>query len=322
VLYKPYPEDWPEYTPKDKMGDWLDEYAAVLDLPIWTASTIATPPSYDQQNKRWTVHINHSDFEGNTKIIELRPTHIVLATGTLGPPRIPSFPGTDLFTSTNKIIHSSDYKNPASLPLPYFPDNKRKVLIIGTGNTAADFALDLSQKPIAVTMLQRSPTCVAFPGALNGYWQFAHPPGVGIDDADFRLNAVPRALRTSLIKDYMKAVEEGKVQRVEDSGDARRRAMLEGGGFRIWDGEDGLGVLGDVNERFSGMSVPFKFSAASLTSSFIIRISCVHMSHALELVADILTQCPTLACSQAHSQKAGLPSKQGRSHASQIPAWC
>jgi putative flavoprotein involved in K+ transport len=33
--YLPFPDHWPVFTPKDKMGDWLEMYARVMELAYW-----------------------------------------------------------------------------------------------------------------------------------------------------------------------------------------------------------------------------------------------------------------------------------------------
>ena len=35
--YIPFPEHWPVFTPKDKMGDWLEMYAKVMELNYWAS---------------------------------------------------------------------------------------------------------------------------------------------------------------------------------------------------------------------------------------------------------------------------------------------
>ena len=30
--YLPFPDDWPIYTPKDKLGDWLEAYVKIIGL--------------------------------------------------------------------------------------------------------------------------------------------------------------------------------------------------------------------------------------------------------------------------------------------------
>jgi putative flavoprotein involved in K+ transport len=33
--YLPFPDDWPVFTPKDKVGDWLEMYTKVMELNYW-----------------------------------------------------------------------------------------------------------------------------------------------------------------------------------------------------------------------------------------------------------------------------------------------
>ena len=33
--YLPFPDDWPVFAPKDKIGDWLEMYAKVMELNYW-----------------------------------------------------------------------------------------------------------------------------------------------------------------------------------------------------------------------------------------------------------------------------------------------
>ncbi len=37
--YIPFPPNWPVFTPKDKMGDWLEMYVKVMELDYWTSAT-------------------------------------------------------------------------------------------------------------------------------------------------------------------------------------------------------------------------------------------------------------------------------------------
>ena len=36
--YLPFPDHWPVFSPKDKLGDWLEMYAKVMELNYWTSS--------------------------------------------------------------------------------------------------------------------------------------------------------------------------------------------------------------------------------------------------------------------------------------------
>ncbi|MEO0670962.1 MAG: NAD(P)/FAD-dependent oxidoreductase, partial [Pseudomonadota bacterium] len=52
--YLPFPANWPVFSPKDKIGDWLEMYTKVMELNYWTRSTVEHA-AYDAQAKTWTV---------------------------------------------------------------------------------------------------------------------------------------------------------------------------------------------------------------------------------------------------------------------------
>ncbi len=37
--YLEFPENWPVFTPKDKLGDWLEAYAKIFELKMWHSTT-------------------------------------------------------------------------------------------------------------------------------------------------------------------------------------------------------------------------------------------------------------------------------------------
>ena len=90
--YLEFPDHWPVFTPKDKMGDWLESYTKIMELDYWS-STEATSARQDEANGGWIVEVTR---EGTPLI--LRPTHLVLATGMSGIPNMPEYPGQEIFT--------------------------------------------------------------------------------------------------------------------------------------------------------------------------------------------------------------------------------
>ena len=99
--YLPFPDHWPIFSPKDKLGDWLEMYTNVMELNYWH-STICKSAQYDEQTRAWTVTV---DRGGETVV--LRPKQLVLATGMSGIPRVPEIPGVDIFRGTQH--HSSKH---------------------------------------------------------------------------------------------------------------------------------------------------------------------------------------------------------------------
>src|SRR5690606_15612542 len=73
--YMPFPANWPVFTPKDKMGDWLEAYVKLMELTYWGA-TEARHASFDAQAGRWTL-----DLVRDGTPVTLRPAQLVFATG-------------------------------------------------------------------------------------------------------------------------------------------------------------------------------------------------------------------------------------------------
>ncbi|TIV08709.1 MAG: NAD(P)/FAD-dependent oxidoreductase, partial [Mesorhizobium sp.] len=143
--YIPFPENWPVFTPKDKMGDWLEMYTRVMELNYWVA-TKCISAAYDEAEKVWTVVV---DRVGQR--VTLKPKHIVFATGAYGPPRRIELPGVDSFKG--ELLHSSQYSTGEKF-------RGKRVAVIGAASSGHDVSVDLWEAGAKVTMVQRSPTTV------------------------------------------------------------------------------------------------------------------------------------------------------------------
>ncbi|KAF8830908.1 hypothetical protein HHX47_DHR1000063 [Lentinula edodes] len=233
VLFQPYPETWPRYTPRDKVADWLEQYAVSQDLVVWMKSQLLPTPSFDENKKEWAVSI---DRDG--QIITINPKHIILATGTLGGPYTPVIQGRDLFKG--QILHSDDYTGG-----PQF--NGKRVVVVGTGNSGADIALDLHVRGAqSVTLLQRSVTCVQASETVNGITDQLWRPDVPTEVADYRRAGTPFKLMKQMLREQKDLYWE------------KDKHILEGlakAGMKVNLGPDGSGVFPLVYERFGGMDV-------------------------------------------------------------------
>ena len=82
-----FPKHWPVFSPKDKIGDWLEMYAKVMELNYW-GSTECKSATYDEDDQEWTVVVERDGEE-----VTLRPKQLVLATGMSGKPNMPEVRG-------------------------------------------------------------------------------------------------------------------------------------------------------------------------------------------------------------------------------------
>ncbi|KZT03173.1 FAD/NAD-P-binding domain-containing protein [Laetiporus sulphureus 93-53] len=231
-LYQAYPTNWPEFTPRDKLANWLAQYAVSQDLVVWTSSSImAHPrPTYESVSKTWTVVI---DRDGAP--VEIHPIHIVIAVGTLGAPRIPAVLGIEYFGGT--IMNGDQYKGGQ-------PFTGKRALVVGAGSTAADICQDLHVHGAeAVTMVQRSSSCVVAQKTIAEDYYRAFPDGVPLEVSDFKFFAMPINLQRA----FAKAKEAEMWDKEKELHEKLRK-----GGVKLNMGRDGSGIQLLIFERFGG----------------------------------------------------------------------
>ncbi|MEM7535761.1 MAG: NAD(P)/FAD-dependent oxidoreductase [Chloroflexota bacterium] len=224
--YIPFPDHWPVFSPKDKIGDWLEMYTKVMELNYWT-STVCKNAAYDEASQTWTVAVER---EGETVI--LNPKQLVLATGMSGMPNIPDIPGAETFAGT--LRHSSKHKGGEGYA-------GKRCVILGSNNSAHDICADLWENGADVTMIQRSSTMVVKSETLmdvdlgGAYSEKALAAGITHERADMMGAATPYALR------HIGGIANCKVMRERD---ADFYAKLEAAGFMLdyGDDESGLGM--------------------------------------------------------------------------------
>jgi putative flavoprotein involved in K+ transport len=230
--YLPFPDHWPIYTPKDKMGDWLESYTKIMELDYWSSSPCKTA-SYDEAKSEWTVVV-----ERDGKSVTLTPKHLVIATGMSGFPEVPRFPGADRFKG--KQHHSSQHSGGEGWA-------GRNCVVVGSNNSAHDIAADLWEHGADVTLLQRSPTLVVRAETLGRnrplYSEEALARGITTEKADFTVASLPYALQPRASQPMMAQI------RKDDAGfyEALQRA-----GFMLTFGEDESGIGSMYIRRGSG----------------------------------------------------------------------
>jgi len=232
--YIKFPDNWPVFSPKDKLGDWLEMYTRVMEINYWS-STTCTSAQYDEATQRWTVNIVR-DGEPMT----LYPTELVLATGMSGKANIPTFPGQDVFQGEQH--HSSQHPGPD-------PFVGKKVVVIGSNNSAHDICGALWEAGVDVTMVQRTSTHIVRSETLmeyalgDLYSERAVASGITTEKADTIFASIPyRILHEFQIPIYDQIRE----------ADSDFYERLEKAGFELDWGADGSGLFLKYLRRGSG----------------------------------------------------------------------
>lgn len=180
--YLPFPDDWPVFAPKDKIGDWLEAYTKIMEINYW-GSTTAKRASFDEAKGEWSVTV-----ERNGEEIELRPKELVFALGVSGYANVPKIPGAETFLGDQH--HSSKHPGPEAY-------KGKKAVVLGSNNSAHDICAALWENGVDVTMIQRTSTHIAPSNslmelALGGlYSEQAIKNGVDHHKADLIFASVP-----------------------------------------------------------------------------------------------------------------------------------
>jgi putative flavoprotein involved in K+ transport len=232
--YLPFPRNWPVFAPKDKIGDWLEMYTRVMEVNYW-GSTTAKNATWDDEKKEWTVTVDRDGEE-----VVLRPKQLVFALGVSGKPNIPTLPGQDVFRGEQH--HSSQHPGPDAY-------KDKKVVVIGSNNSAFDICGALWEVGADVTMVQRSSTHIVKSDSLMEYGlgdlysERALENGVTTFKADTIFASLPyRILHEFQIPAYQAMAKK----------DADFYQRLEASGFRHDWGEDGSGLFMKYLRRGSG----------------------------------------------------------------------
>jgi len=232
--YLPFPEHWPVFSPKDKIGDWLEMYTKVMELNYWP-STECRSASYDEKRREWTVKVRRDG-----KTITLRPKQLILATGMSGVPNLPNFPGARRFKGVQH--HSSQHPGGEAY-------KGKKCVVIGSNNSAHDICADLWEHGADVTMVQRSSTHVARSDTLMElglgalYSEAAVKSGITTEKADMIFASIPYALLAGFQVPVYKQIAER---------DAKFYKKLEKAGFMHDWGDDDSGLFMKYLRRGSG----------------------------------------------------------------------
>jgi putative flavoprotein involved in K+ transport len=121
----PIPRRHGRWVPRDAVVSYLEDYARHHELDVRLGTEVER---IDRDGEGWRL---------DTSAGELRPRYVVVASGFNNAPRLPDWPGRDGFEG--ELLHAKSYRNAE-------PYRGRDVLVVGTGNTGAEIAVDLVER--------------------------------------------------------------------------------------------------------------------------------------------------------------------------------
>ena len=137
----PIPRSYGRWVARDDLVRYLEEYARHHELEVATGVEVSRIDRADGGSGGWLLRANGGRL--------LPAPVVVVATGYNHTPRVPDWPGRDSYRG--ELLHAREYRNPR-------PYQGRDVLVVGTGNTGTEIALDLARGGAArVRLAVRTP---------------------------------------------------------------------------------------------------------------------------------------------------------------------
>jgi putative flavoprotein involved in K+ transport len=262
--YMEFPPTWPRYIPKDMLGNWFEFYADAMEINCWT-DTEFVGGTWDEAARQWTARLRRSD--GTERIV--RPRHLVFANGVSSYPMIPDLPGLDDFKG--EVIHSEGFDSGANW-------TGRNALILGTGSSANDIALDLHSHGVNTTLIQRGSTTVVSIDPSARLNEAIWDEGGALEDCDLIVSAATPPLIVKAYKSVVKRMLQLDKELIEglkrvgfrhdigeDETGHQMKYFRRGGGYNLDAGSSALLAKGELGllhfekiERFTGDGVLLK----------------------------------------------------------------
>ncbi|XP_062024433.1 probable indole-3-pyruvate monooxygenase YUCCA10 [Rosa rugosa] len=153
-----FPSSYPTYVPKKQFIQYLDDYLAHFKIsPVYHRNVESA--SYDQGSERWVVKTINNDEGCRGEEEEFLARFLVVATGETTDPYVPEIEGLSSFNG--EVLHSTRFKSGAEF-------KNKNVLVVGSGNSGLEIALDLANHGAKTSIIVRSP--IHFLSRRMMYW--------------------------------------------------------------------------------------------------------------------------------------------------------
>ncbi len=165
------PNDWPQYYSKQEvLRKYFDEVASEYGLRDRIRfNTTVTGAHWDDARALWHVEVESKDGKRET----LDANAVITAVGQLNRPKWPDIPGRHRFKGVS--FHSTEWEHEHDL-------TGKKIIVLGTGASAFQFAPEIAKVAERVTIFQRtapwvSPTPEYHDDVPEGkHWLLNHVP--------------------------------------------------------------------------------------------------------------------------------------------------
>ncbi|KAK4558606.1 hypothetical protein RGQ29_008064 [Quercus rubra] len=142
--YMSFPASYPTFVPKKLFIQYLDDYVSHFNISPMFQRTVEFA-EYNEVSKRWIVKARNAS-SGEVEIYSAK--FLVVATGETTNPFTPEVEGLNTFPG--EVLHSTQYKLGREF-------KNKNVLVVGSGNSGVEIALDLANHGAKTSIIFRSP---------------------------------------------------------------------------------------------------------------------------------------------------------------------
>lgn len=140
----PYPSHLPRYLSRLDLADYLESYARLHELDVRFEHKVSHLAQ--KADGTWEATVTRGD---DSQALHFTADQVVLAAGSTGvTPRSPSLKGRQEWAG--QVLHSQEYRNAEEF-------EGKRVLVVGSGNSALEICGDLYDHGASTSMLIRGP---------------------------------------------------------------------------------------------------------------------------------------------------------------------
>ncbi|KAG8389424.1 hypothetical protein BUALT_Bualt02G0228100 [Buddleja alternifolia] len=140
----PFPNTYPTYISRNEFIHYLNDYVSHFDITPTYNRSVETA-SYDEIPGKWNITARNVN---SGEVDEYSSRFLVVATGETCDANIPTIEGLESFIGD--VLHSTNYKNGEKF-------KGKNVLVVGSGNSGMEIALDLANCGANTSIVVRSP---------------------------------------------------------------------------------------------------------------------------------------------------------------------
>ncbi|KAK6141332.1 hypothetical protein DH2020_024930 [Rehmannia glutinosa] len=141
----PIPQNYPTYLSKNQFTRYLNDYVSRFGIEPTHCRRRVETASYDEIAGKWKIGARNLK---SGEIEECRSRFLVVATGETCDASVPKVEGLENFEG--EVLHSTKFKNGGR----FWGEN---VLVVGSGNSGMEIALDLASCGAKTSIVVRSP---------------------------------------------------------------------------------------------------------------------------------------------------------------------